>query len=144
MKYIDGNIWKDNELAISLGWNPYSLYLSNDGKTEQNYKVSQNAKAPAYYLKGNVSMQFNYSGTNTNFLFVWLKSERRLYTILAEQSYGDKKYLLNGSDKHLFSFESIVIFTYAMEKTDPNSLNNPFENILYEYNKKNNEYRYDK
>ena len=141
--YIEGNVWKANELAMSLGWDPYAHNMSKNGNLAENYQVSPNSKAPTYYLKDNVFMQFNYSGSNTNYLSVWLKGERRLYTVLAEASYGDKKYLLNGSDKHLFSMESIVIFTYAMENTDTNTLNNPFENVLYASDKKNNNYRYD-
>ena len=141
--YIEDNVWKANELAMSLGWDPYAHNMSKSGNLAENYQVSPNSKAPTYYLKDNVFMQFNYAGSNTNYLSVWLKGERRLYTVLAEASYGDKKYLLNGSDKHLFSMESIVIFTYAMENTDTNTLNNPFENVLYASDKKNNNYRYD-
>lgn len=144
MKYIDGDVWNANELAMSLGWDPYSYHISADGRVDNsdNYRLNPKAKVPAYYLNKNIFIRLN-AGDNTNYFSVWKKGEGNLYTVQAEQSFGEMKYKINSYDKKLFTKEAIIIFTYALENTDPDKLNNPFEDILYAYDKKNNIYRFD-
>ena len=144
MKYIDGDVWNANEMAMELGWDPYAY--SSDGTNignQDNYKISPKSKTPPYYLNDTIFIRPEYSNNN-NYFSVWIKGERRLYTVEAEQSFGERKYKINNSEKSKYSLETIVIFTYAIENTKPIELNNPFENVLYLYDRKNQIYRYDK
>ena len=98
---------------------------------------------PKKILNDTIFIRPEYSNNN-NYFSVWIKGERRLYTVEAEQSFGERKYKINNSEKSKYSLETIVIFTYAIENTKPSELNNPFENVLYLYDRKNQIYRYDK
>lgn len=144
MKYIDGNNCNLNELAMSLGWNPYSYHISENGQlgNSDNYQINPNAKTPAYYLNNNLFIRADFNN-NTNYFSVWIKGERSLYTLEAADSFTNPKYTINGSDKNRISMESIVVFTYAIENTNPDSQNDPFEGILKLTNRKNKVYRYD-
>lgn len=137
MKYIDGNNCNLNDLAMSLGWNPYVLNIkSND------YQLSSKAKTPAYYLNKDLFIRFDFNN-NTNFLSSYIKGDRRLYSLEASDSFTVPKYYINGSDKNRISMETLVVFTYAMENTNPDLKNNPFEGLFKVTSKENLTYRYD-
>ena len=143
MKYIDGDVWNANEMAMELGWDPYSYSGNGTGVDNQdNYKISPKSKTPPYYLNDILFIRPQYSNNN-NYFSVWIKGERSLYIVEAAQSFGERKYKMNDNEKNKYSLETIVIFTYAIENTSPSELNNPFENVLYLYSKKNQIYRYD-
>ena len=138
MKYIDGNNCNLNDLAMSLGWNPYVLNIkSND------YQLSSKAKTPAYYLNKDLFIRFDFND-NTNFLSSYIKGDRRLYSLEASDSFTVPKYYINGSDKNRISMETLVVFTYAMENTNPDLKNNPFEGLFKVTSKESLTYRYDK
>lgn len=137
MKYIDGNNCNLNDLAMSLGWNPYVLNIkSND------YQLSSKAKTPAYYLNKDLFIRFDFNN-NTNFLSSYIKGDRRLYSLEASDSFTVPKYYINGSDKNRISMETLVVFTYAMENTNPDLKNNPFEGLFKVTSKESLTYRYD-
>ena len=137
MKYIDGNNCNLNDLAMSLGWNPYVLNIkSND------YQLSSKAKTPAYYLNKDLFIRFDFND-NTNFLSSYIKGDRRLYSLEASDSFTVPKYYINGSDKNRISMETLVVFTYAMENTNPDLKNNPFEGLFKVTSKESLTYRYD-
>ena len=144
MKYIDGDNCNLNELAMSLGWDPYSYHLSEDGRVDNpdNYRINPKAKTPVYYLKKGLFIRFDFND-NTNFLSSYIKGERRLYSLEAADSFTIPKYHINESDKNRISMETIVVFTYAMENTNPDLQNNPFEGFLKETSKESLTYRYD-
>ena len=137
MKYIDGNNCNLNDLAMSLGWDPYVLNIkSND------YQLSSKAKTPAYYLNKDLFIRFDFND-NTNFLSSYIKGDKRLYSLEASDSFTVPKYYINGSDKNRISMETLVVFTYAMENTNPDLKNNPFEGLLKVTSKESLTYRYD-
>ena len=137
MKYIDGDNCNLNELAISLGWDPYAFNIkSND------YQLSSKSKTPAYYLNKSLFIRFDFND-NTNFLSTYIEGEKRLYSLEAADSFTIPKYYINESDKNRISMETLAVFTYAMENTDPDLQNNPFEGLLKEISKKSLTYRYD-
>ena len=137
MKYIDGNNCNLNDLAMSLGWDPYVLNIkSND------YQLSSKAKTPAYYLNKDLFIRFDFND-NTNFLSSYIKGDRRLYSLEASDSFTVPKYYINGSDKNRISMETLVVFTYAMENTNPDLKNNPFEGLFKVTSKESLTYRYD-
>ena len=137
MKYIDGNNCNLNDLAMSLGWDPYVLNIkSND------YQLSSKAKTPAYYLNKDLFIRFDFND-NTNFLSSYIKGDRRLYSLEAADSFTVPKYYINGSDRNRISMETLVVFTYAMENTNPDLKNNPFEGLLKVTSKESLTYRYD-
>ena len=137
MKYIDGNNCNLNDLAMSLGWDPYVLNIkSND------YQLSSKAKSPAYYLNKDLFIRFDFND-NTNFLSSYIKGDRRLYSLEASDSFTVPKYYINGSDKNRISMETLVVFTYAMENTNPDLKNNPFEGLFKVTSKESLTYRYD-
>ena len=137
MKYIDGNNCNLNDLAMSLGWDPYVLNIkSND------YQLSSKAKTPAYYLNKDLFIRFDFND-NTNFLSSYIKGDRRLYSLEAADSFTVPKYYINGSDRNRISMETLVVFTYAMENTNPDLKNNPFEGLFKVTSKESLTYRYD-
>ena len=145
MKYIDGDNCNLNELAMSLGWNPYSYHLSEDGRVDNpdNYRINSKAKTPAYFLNNNIFIRADFND-NTNYFSVYIKGERELYSLTAADSFTNPKYTVNGSDKIRISMESLVVFTYAIENTNPELQNDPFDGVLKSSSAKTKDYRYDK
>ena len=137
MKYIDGNNCNLNDLAMSLGWDPYALNINSN-----DYQLSSKAKTPAYYLNKDLFIRFDFND-NTNFLSSYIKGDRRLYSLEASDSFTVPKYYINGSDKNRISMETLVVFTYAMENTNPDLKNNPFEGLFKVTSKESLTYRYD-
>ena len=137
MKYIDGNNCNLNDLAMSLGWDPYALNIKNN-----DYQLSSKAKTPAYYLNKDLFIRFDFND-NTNFLSSYIKGDRRLYSLEASDSFTVPKYYINGSDRNRISMETLVVFTYAMENTNPDLKNNPFEGLFKVTSKESLTYRYD-
>jgi len=137
MKYVDGDQCNLNELAMSLGWDPYAFNIkSND------YQLSEKAITPAYYLNKGLFIRFDFND-NTNYLSAYIKGENRLYSLEAADSFTVPKYYINGSDKNRISIETLVVFTYAMENTNPDLQNNPFDGLLKETSRNSLTYRYD-
>lgn len=66
------------------------------------------------------------------------------YHLNEGSSVGNPKYSINGSDKNFITLEAIVTFTYALENTNPDLQNNPFDGVLNAYDARNYIYRYDK
>ena len=137
MKYIDGNNCNLNDLAMSLGWDPYALNINSN-----DYQLSSKAKTPAYYLNKDLFIRFDFND-NTNFLSSYIKGDKRLYSLEASDSFTVPKYYINGSDRNRISMETLVVFTYAMENTTPDLKNNPFEGLLKVTSKESLTYRYD-
>ena len=137
MKYVDGDHYNLNELAMSLGWDPYAYNINS-----HDYELSEEIKSPAYYLNKGLFIRFDFND-NTNYLSAYIKGENRLYSLEAADSFTVPKYYINESDKNRISMETLVVFTYAMENTDPDLQNNPFEGVLKEKSRNSLTYRYD-
>ena len=144
MDYIEGDVWKANEMATALGWNPMAYSGNGTGvDNSDNYKIAPNAKNPAYFLNGNVFIRQGSASPICNNFSVHIKGERQICVIAAASNYGEYKYKENGGTTK-WSLEEIICFAYACENISSDNTENPFEGILYEYDKKSNTYRYDK
>ena len=137
MKYVDGDNYNLNKLAMSLGWDPYAYNINS-----HDYELSEEIKTPAYYLNNGLFIRFDFND-NTNYLSAYIKGENRLYSLEAADSFTVPKYYINGSDKNRISMETLVVFTYAMENTNPDLQNNPFDGLLKETSRNSLTYRYD-
>lgn len=122
MDYIDGDVWRANEMAIVLGWSPIGI----DGNTNTS------AKEPSYYLRDNTILSYDIhkSPRRCNGLSSWIKADGNLtFSILFPIDRGDAKYSMNGGDLK-WTLDAIVCFAYAAEQLPNNTTTNPFAGVF--------------
>ena len=121
MDYIDGNVWRANEMASALGWNPIAM------KIDGSYDVSMKSKKPANYKSNGLLIYYSEAGSKCNGISGFIEGENLTFNIAARIENGDYSYRMNDADFY-WTIEEIVCFAYAMENMPNNS--DPFAGIL--------------
>ncbi len=123
MDYIDGDVWRANEMAIAMGWNPIGI----DGN------VNRNVEKPSMFATDSLVLRYSIN-TSTSYctgLIGHNRGENRVdvFNLLSPVDYGDHRYSMNGG-KIKWTFETIVCFAYAAEQLPNNPTTNPFDSVF--------------
>lgn len=121
MDYIDGNVWRANEMASALGWNPIAM------KIDGSYDVSMKSKKPANFKSNGLLIYYSDAGSKCNGISGHIEGGDLTFDISFGTNSGDYSYRMNDADFY-WTIEEIVCFAYAMEKM-PNN-NDPFSGVL--------------
>ena len=124
MDYIDGDIFRANEMAIELGWDPMAQ------KVGSPIEKSSTVKTPVYYQYSGILLRYSRSETICNGLTAYVNGETNSFLLVSDLNYGEYSYRMNDSDKCYWNFENIVCFAYALENGKDGT--DPFSGILYE------------
>ena len=120
MDYINGNVWRANEMAAALGWDPYAM------KIDGSYNVSMKSKKPANFRSNGLVIYYSEASSRCNGISGHIEGGDMTFNI-AVGGNGDYSYRMNDADFY-WTMEEIVCFAYAMENMPSN--NDPFANVL--------------
>lgn len=122
MDYIDGNVWRANEMASALGWDPFAM------KIDGSYNVSMKSKKPANYRSNGLVIYYSEAGSTCNGFSGHIQGEGGYLTFAVSfGANGDYLYRMNDADFY-WTIDGIVCFAYAMENMPSN--NDPFSGVL--------------
>ena len=120
MDYIDGNVWRANEMASALGWDPIAM------KIDGSYDVSMKSKKPANYRSNGLLIYYSDAGSTCNGISGHIQGGDLTFDISFGAN-GDYSYRMNDADFY-WTIDEIVCFAYAMENMPIN--NDPFSGVL--------------
>ena len=123
MDYIDGDIFRANEMAAALGWDPIAA------KTDGSYQASMSAKRPAYYESNGMLIYYSRAESQCNGIFGFIKGVDRTFTVSARIDIGDYIYRMNDADLY-WTIEEIVCFACSLENTSTENTD-PFSDLLH-------------
>ena len=115
MDYIDGTVWRVNDMAAALGWDKNSR--------------SGVAKPMTFQMSDSYDVYINFSDAQDHCGAIIVKGDARkpVTAALPVRAAGD--YTFNDKD-FTMSFEGIVIFAYTCEFLSENPQGNPYEGVL--------------
>lgn len=114
MNYIDGKVWKVNDMAKDLGW-------------DKN-KRSNLSKPMTFQKDDTYDVYINFSDGSDHCGAIIIKGDNRKPIILYLPQRDSDDYTFNDND-FTMSFEGIVSFAYACEQLTENPNSNPFDGL---------------
>ena len=114
MNYIDGKVWKVNEMAKELGW-------------DKN-KRSTSSKPMTFQKDDKYDFYINFSDGSDHCGAIIIKGDNRKPEILYLPQRDSDDYTFNDND-YTMSFEGIVSFAYACEQLTANPDSNPVDGL---------------
>ena len=121
MDYIDGDVWHASKMAMALGWDPI------DGMG----KVNSNTDWPSVFATDSMVLRYSHSHNRCNGLIGHTRGDTRIdvFNISSPADAGSRLYSMNNSDI-MWSFETIVCFTYAAERLQDDPMTDPFASVF--------------
>lgn len=114
MNYIDGKVWKVNDMAKDLGW-------------DKN-KRSNHSKPMTFQKDDTYDVYINFSDGSDHCGAIIIKGDNRKPIILYLPQRDSDDYTFNDND-FTMSIEGIVSFAYACEQLTENPDSNPFDGL---------------
>lgn len=116
MDYIDGKVWRVNDMAAALGWD------KNAGSNSKKPMTFQMDESYNQYIN------FSDSSDHCGAIMIYINGDRTPHTLVLPPRSSDD-YTFNNKD-FTMSFEGIVAFAYACEQISANPTVDPFEGVL--------------
>ena len=116
MDYIDGNVWRVNDMAAALGW-------------DKNSRASSK-KPMTFQMDDTYDQYINFSDSSDHCgaIMIYINGDRTPHSLVLPARASDD-YTFNDKD-FTMSFEGIVAFAYACEQISANPTVDPFDGVL--------------